>query len=138
MKRPDDSLTNKDMGRMADTLDELMPRVLPGVWRQVEHHLNARLYASRDGLRVIASIELHEDSGRSSAWLHVSLSRNDRVPSYFDCGRVKALFVGRDRKAFQVFPPESEHVNIHPHVLHLWSPIGFDPVGDLRDQNGVI
>jgi hypothetical protein len=27
---------------------------------------------------------------------------------------------GRRRWAYQVFVPESEHVNIHPHALHLW------------------
>jgi hypothetical protein len=33
---------------------------------------------------------------------------------------VKAIFIGRDKEALQVLPPESEHVNIHPNCMHLW------------------
>ena len=52
-------------------------------------------------------------------WLHVSLSRANRMPSYQDMCDVKSLFIGPDRKAHQVFAEESQHVNIHAYCLHL-------------------
>lgn len=59
--------------------------------------------------------------GDDRVWLHVSLSRRSRMPSYEDVADVKRLFVGEDRKAFQVFPAKQFHVNIHNFCLHLWS-----------------
>ena len=53
-------------------------------------------------------------------WVHVSMSRVDKIPSYEDMALVKKLFIGRKWDAIQVFPRESEHVNIHPFCLHLW------------------
>jgi hypothetical protein len=53
-------------------------------------------------------------------WLHVSLSREDRIPSYEDIKVTKRTFVGDDHEAYQVFPPVERHVNINPNVLHLF------------------
>lgn len=69
----------------------------------------------RDGyLRIIASSEL--------GWDHVSVSRYDRCPDWDDMARVKDLFWLPEETAIQIHPPESEYVNHHPNVLHLWRP----------------
>ena len=77
-------------------------------------------------LRIIVSEGL-EDDGRW--WLHASVSREDRkMPTYHDLKTLKAICIGPERKAVQVFAPESEHMDIagkgkRPlQVLHLWSP----------------
>ena len=53
-------------------------------------------------------------------WLHVSLSRPHSLPSYEDMATVKKLFIGADKRAYQIFAEESQHVNIHSYCLHLW------------------
>lgn len=70
--------------------------------------------------------------------MHLSVSRTNRDPSYFDLKRVKELFIGRQRKAVQVFPPEAEHYNHHPYCLHLFAPIDRDPLPDFRHESGAL
>lgn len=69
------------------------------------------------GIRVLIDCEYKAD-GR--AWVHVSYSRKDWIPSHADTCKVKAAFFG-DRYAYAVFPPADKYVNIHPHCLHLWA-----------------
>ena len=80
-------------------------------------------------LQVLASAAVERDGHR---WLHVSLSRQGRLPSWDDITLVKQIFIGDERLALQVFPPQAEYVNIHPHVLHLWCCIDARPVPDFR------
>jgi hypothetical protein len=84
---------------------------------------------------VILSARREEDG---HDWLHVSLSRADRLPDYDDLCKVKRDWVGRFRKAIQVFPPEDEHVNVHPRTLHLWGCLSSDPLPDFRYEDGSI
>lgn len=71
--------------------------------------------------RVIWSLAVEDDG---QVWLHVSATPTAarRTPTWEELSHVKALFVGPYRFAYQVHPPAAEHVNIHPRVLHLWSP----------------
>lgn len=62
----------------------------------------------------------HEDDAR--LWLHVSASHRTRLPTWDEMAMVKRLFVGPERWACQLHPPEAEHVNLHSRVLHLWAP----------------
>lgn len=82
----------------------------------------------KTGLRVIASHGLYE----GKRWMHVSVSDEGRLPTYDEMCFIKKEVIGADKKAIQVHPPEAEHVNIHPYCLHLWSPLGHDPLPDFR------
>lgn len=53
-------------------------------------------------------------------WVHASVARPDRDPTYADMAVLKEAVYGPERYAFQVFPAAERHVNIHPHALHLW------------------
>lgn len=114
------------------------PYVVPGGWYKVDATAtmgpNVRAYASHRGLRVIFSAELYTDA---SIWLHISTSREDRLPSWFDMRLVKDIFVGPKRTAISVLPSEEEYVNRHPFVLHLWSPVTSScPLPDFRRDDG--
>lgn len=65
-------------------------------------------------LRVIAS--------EGDGWDHVSVSRADRVPTWDEMCFIKRQFFSHDECVIQYHPPESEYVNTHPNVLHLWRP----------------
>lgn len=112
-----DALWPKQPLAFALAPQELLP------WRYVG------IVGSAQGLNVICSA-MREADGK--CWMHVSLSRRSRLPSYADMCLVKDTFIGRERLAVQVFARASEHVNIHPNVLHLWSCLDADPVPDFR------
>lgn len=70
------------------------------------------------------------DEINGALWIHVSVSRKSRTPTYEDMARVKSAFIGDDRPAYHVFPKAAEHRNFCPTCLHLWSPLGADPFPD--------
>lgn len=104
------------------------PRVLPAGWYESPTHMGFWMRA--DGLKVMLSVEAKDGDDRK--WLHVSLSREDRLPSWDDVRTVKDIFVGRDKTAIQVLPPESEYVNLNKTVLHLWCCLNKDLLPDFR------
>jgi len=70
------------------------------------------------GLRIMAS------SGDPQVpWEHVSVSRQDRAPTWAEMDRVKRLFWDDSETVMQLHVPRNSHVNLHPHCLHLWRPI---------------
>ncbi len=91
-------------------------------------HMRTRLF-------VIKSLEVHDNE----TWCHVSVSGRGRLPTWEELRAAKNEFIGRERLAVQVLPPESEYVNCHPYVLHLWSRThGPRLVPDFRDEMGLV
>ena len=43
-----------------------------------------------------------------------------RTPTWGEMCFVKDLFWSEDEMVVQYHPPKSEHVNFHPHCLHMW------------------
>ncbi len=106
----------------------LLPRSLPYDWKMEGGIAGCDLYTRR-ALRAFVSASLEADGKR---WLHVSTSRKDRMPNWTEFRAVKDLFIGLDKLAVQVFPPQSQYVNFHPNALHLWHCLDGDPVPDFR------
>jgi hypothetical protein len=65
-------------------------------------------------MRVIASNGLE--------WDHVSVSRRNRTPNWAEMAQIKDLFFHDDETVMQLRVPASDHINDHPHCLHLWRP----------------
>lgn len=74
----------------------------------IRHHATDAL------LRVIASAY--------GDWDHVSVSLENRCPTWEEMDLIKRLFFYPTETVMQLHPPLSDHVNIHPHCLHLWRP----------------
>lgn len=107
---------------------------LPIGWEIVARRRDGKMYANDHGLKVIVSgIEIDERH-----WIHVSVSRRSRLPSWGDLKAVKNIFIGPERKALQVLPAQSDYVNHHPYCLHLWHCLDGDPVPDFRLGAGMI
>lgn len=76
-------------------------------------------------LKVIAS-DGSDGESFDTGWEHVSVSLaqthkdSPRCPSWQEMCAVKALFWEGEDCVVQFHPPESEYVNIHQGVLHLW------------------
>lgn len=94
-----------------------LPTFFPDNWREVRGIGSLRVFMENSGLKAIGDIALKPD-GR--LWLHISFSREDRLPSYRDLIKVKELFF-EGLVAIQIFPKPENHVNIHPNCLHLWA-----------------
>ena len=58
-------------------------------------------------------------------WEHVSVSIEDRCPSWDDMCFVKSLFWEPEETVLQFHPAKSDYVNIHEFCLHLWKQAGF-------------
>ncbi len=61
-------------------------------------------------------------SSDGMGWNHVSVSLQDRCPTWEEMCLVKDLFWDEDDCVMQLHPPRSEYVNNHRHCLHLWQP----------------
>ena len=102
-------------------------RPCPVGFREVRVVAGDQGFVSLDGgLTVITSI----DEINGAEWIHISVSRRSRMPTYEDLARVKSAFIGDAHPAYQVFPRKAEHRNLHSFCLHLWSPVGKDPFPD--------
>lgn len=105
----------------------LLPRVLPAEWREVQRTYQGAVYHGTD-LVVLLSGDWQEDGRR---WLHVSASvkGQGRLPSWPEMQSIKSLFIGREKTAYQTFPAASRHVNLGE-VMHLWHCLDGDPLPD--------
>ena len=77
---------------------------------------------------LVAIVDTLEIDGKE--WRHLSVSRRSRTPSHEDMMLAAEAFLDRDHVVLSIYPRRSEWVNVHEHCLHLWQPIGFDPVPD--------
>ena len=57
-------------------------------------------------------------------WEHVSVRplKKNRTPTWEEMCFVKDLFWYGEEVVIQYHPAESQYVNNHPHVLHMWRP----------------
>lgn len=81
------------------------------------------------------SVSVEEDN---ELWIHVSLSHRNRLPTYEEMKVVKSIFIGNEQDAIQIFPRLSNHVNIHPYCLHLWSCLNPNKFPDFTRGLGMI
>lgn len=65
-------------------------------------------------------------------WEHVSVSLNKkRCPDWEEMCMIKDLFWDKEDWVMQFHPAESEYINNHSYVLHLWRPIDLQvPIPD--------
>ncbi len=97
-------------------------RPAPRCWNEVSRGpCDSRRWVHEDGDRsILASTDVMDDGSR---WLHVSISRSDRLPTWDEVREMKDHFIGRKHEAIQVLPSEDDYVNVNSYCLHLWSPI---------------
>ncbi len=112
------------------TLPDWFPASVHASWREsIEAWGPSRAYGrvyrnQGEGLLLLVSCARYSDAQR---WLHLSVSRRDKkLPTWEQMSQVKRVFVGDERTAYQVMPPKSQHVNIHPACLHMWCCVDLD------------
>ena len=61
-------------------------------------------------------------ASNGGGWDHVSVSRSNRCPNWPEMEHIQRMFFKDDEDAMQLHVPIDEHLNMHPHCLHLWRP----------------
>lgn len=84
--------------------------------------------STRAKIRVIAHDGLIgvEPGTDEHGWEHVSVSTPARCPNWTEMSLVKDLFWLPEETVFQLHVPASDHVNFHPHTLHLWRHVSLE------------
>lgn len=77
-------------------------------------------------LRVIASDGM--------GWDHVSVSTENRCPTWEEMCFIKDLFFESEEAVMQLHPPKSQYVNYHPHCLHMWRPQSQEEMDALKAE----
>lgn len=97
------------------------PRILPPNWVEIpfsrDPHGGAKYRNAAARLVCILSCGVELD-GR--AWLHLSMSHAERIPTWGEMRICKEQFLG-DREAYSILPPRARYVNLHNNVLHLFA-----------------
>lgn len=52
--------------------------------------------------------------------LHVSISRQDRYPTWGEIKAVREAFFEADEDVMMLLPKRAHYVNVHPNCFHLW------------------
>lgn len=107
---------------MASDGREFIQGILPQNWMQISGAEDGASFAMMDKLsRIILTVIISQKiEGDYKRWLHVSVAHQKRLPTWEELRMVKDLFIGKDKKAFQILPSEDNYVNIHPYCLHLF------------------
>jgi hypothetical protein len=115
-------------------MNEFFPVILPPSWKfgVFGHPDWGRWYQDGEtGMKIIVSGTDYPDG---THWVHLSISRPDRLPDWEDMKFLKNRFLGPDRMAIQIFPVEKDYVNIHPNCLHLWHRIEPLPIPEFAAE----
>lgn len=64
------------------------------------------------------------ESQLDGLWSHLSLSCENRYPTWDEILSCRYEFFKDTDEVFQVLPPKSEYINVHPNCFHLWHKIG--------------
>lgn len=94
-------------------------------WHPVDHAIKHPEHEGRFILHLNCDTtkpELRILACSGSGWDHVSVSLEDRCPTWDEMDFVARMFFKQDETAMQLHVPISEHINRHPFVLHLWRP----------------
>ena len=110
-----------NMRKIVDVQSAKLRRPVPSRWEAIRNGQfpQSLFLVEPGGLRVMLTTDVMQDGSR---WLHVSVSRETKLPSWDDLKTVKDEFVGRANEAIQVLPADRDYVNLHQFCLHLWSP----------------
>ena len=70
--------------------------------------------------------ELKIIASDGKGWDHVSVSTQDRCPTWNEMCWVKDLFFSSSEVVVQYHPAKKEYINSHVFCLHLWKPHGVE------------
>lgn len=70
----------------------------------------------------VANVFLRVIASAVEGWDHVSVSTPTRCPTWEEMSAIKREFFRRNEWAYELHPPQSENLSLHPYCLHMWRP----------------
>lgn len=121
---PNLACTEEEFFRDLELTDKYCPVNISKKWKNITPRVGEPMYGLKafqrdDGLLVTFSASLVHDPNK--VWIHIGISRPNKLPNYHDMVEVKRVFIGEEVQAIHLYPKESKHINIHPRCLHLWA-----------------
>ena len=95
-------------------LDYIVTRAVPIEVGEDGGSFTMRSVVDGGELRIIASY--------GAGWDHVSVHHHRRIPNWLEMEQVARVFFRDDEYAMQLHVPSTDHINVHPRVLHWWRP----------------
>jgi len=92
-------------------------RVTTGPYASDKRYGNNGAFRIPDGTQVFNVIASDQEG-----WDHVSVSLQDRCPTWDEMCHIKALFWDASDCVVQYHPAAEDYVNCHATCLHLWRP----------------
>lgn len=87
------------------------------------------------GSSVIVTCDTFSDGNE---WVHASIAHRDEVPNYAELKQLHHAVWNGQGWAYQVFAPDTDHVNEHPHALHLWGRLdGSNPLPTFPEEGHI-
>jgi len=125
---PPETMTAEFIDQCAEKFSWLMeaPRKFKPAGEVTARDQLGRVFLHGDqDFKVVCSINKQADG---NAWLHISFSRDSRIPNYDDVQRVKNIFVGPELYAYEVHPPQEIYLSLYRQCRHLWCPLEGEAV----------
>jgi len=121
-----------DLSRLSEDLKEIVLKGDPIKEGDIDNNISTGKFRdssfAHGGFTVMFTMEHHEDD---RMFLHLSISRVDRYPSWDEIVLFRSLFFDDDDTIFQVIPKEGDYVNVHSNCFHLWKDLS-DPKTSLK------
>ena len=105
-----------------------LPQILGNGWEKIRESGDGAQYKNRMTHQTLIVSGATELDGKR--WVHLSTAFPDRLPTWGELVEIKEWVLGFEAKAIQVIPPRSQHVNIHPYMLHFFACVDEDPLPD--------
>lgn len=86
------------------------------------HPVNGAIGNHKCGCFSVTSRALHIIAASGEDWDHVSVSAQNRTPTWEEMEWVRRKFWQDNATVMQIHPPLKDYVNNHPYTLHLWRP----------------
>lgn len=98
------------------------PNVRIEQYRQAHPTLGASPSGCNYGFFVVPQVsgDLQIIASDGQSWDHVSVSLENRCPTWDEMQRIKELFFDDNETVVQFHPRKSRYVNQMPYCLHLW------------------
>lgn len=111
-----------------DKVRKQLSKIEPGAWTASPWGADGwRFVHGQEKASVMISCGPTDPGGDPTVYIHASIARRGRMPSYADLAKLHRIAFG-DLWAYQVFAPKEHHVNIAAYALHLWGRADGQPM----------
>jgi hypothetical protein len=97
---------------------KLLKKVIPARYSALPCPFSdGRAYQEDTGIAILIT----EREYQGNLWLHISMSRYNRYPTWDEIKRIKNELIGEDVRTIMMMPEKRNYINLHPYCFHLYA-----------------